>query len=163
MLHRRGPSCLVGDDFLKQVAGGAGIREILRGGQLHEGELFPDMASCRILDRVIIFPAVHVKDLHQFIDGIIRKLDVLVEPALQTRIAVDEPLHRFGISGYDHDQVIPVILHRLQDRVDCFLAEILILRGKCIGFIDEQYPAERSLNLLLGLERCLTDVPRNQA
>ena len=120
--------------------------------------MLPDL----IVHDIIIFFQVQVKDRHQLIDGIVRKFNVLIESALQSGIAVNKTFHRLRVSGNDHDQVISVILHRFQDRIDRFLSEIIRLGNQRISLIDKEHAAQSFLDLLLSLDRSLSHISGNQ-
>ena len=110
------------------------------------------------LNDIIVLFAVHIEDLLQFIGGIVGEFNIFIKSGFQAGIAVDEFLHGRGVAGDDDDQVIPVVFHGFQDRVDRFLAEgILLIGGQGIGFIDEEDTAHGRFDLLLGLESCLSD------
>ena len=116
------------------------------------------------LNDIIVLFAVHVEDLLQFIGGIIREFNIFVKTGFQAGVAVDEFLHGSSVTGDDDHQVIPVVFHGLQDRIDRLLAEgILFIGGQGIGFIDEEDAAHGRFDLFLGLESCLSDKTGDQS
>jgi hypothetical protein len=82
------------------------------------------------------------------------------------RVGLHEDLRLLWIAGGDHDQVVPVVFHHLEQRVDRLLPEVVPRRGGVPGegvcLVDEQHAAERLLNLVGGLDRGLADVARDQ-
>ena len=77
---------------------------------------------------------------------------------------MDELLHQSVVSGHDHDQVVAVILHGLQKRVNGLLAEVVfaLSGGQRIGFVDEQHAAHGGLDHLGGLLGRLAHVSGHQ-
>ena len=47
-----------------------------------------------------------------------------VKTAFQTGVGMDEPLHGLSVAGHDHHQVLPMILHGLEQGIDGFLPVI---------------------------------------
>ena len=64
----------------------------------------------------------------------------------------------------DDDEVVPVVLHHLQQDFDRFLAIVaLVFRPiEIVGLVDEQHAAHRPLEHLLGLGRGMADVLTNE-
>ena len=62
-----------------------------------------------------------LEDLHQLARFVIREMDVLVETGPKTGVGFDEFHHFLGVSGNDDDEVVTVILHTFQQRIDRFL------------------------------------------
>ena len=112
---------------------------------------------------IVVFVAVFIEDRFQFIHCVIRKLYVFIKTGLEAGIAAYKLFHRFGISGHDDDQVVAIVLHRFQDRVDSLLAECIILLGESVGLIDEENPADCFCDLFLGLNGSLTHISGDKA
>lgn len=72
---------------------------------------------------------------------------------------MDEPIHQIGVARHDDHQVVPVILHGLEDGVDGLLTEVVLaLTVEGIGLVDEQHAADRLLDDLLGLDGGLAHI-----
>ena len=71
-------------------------------------------------------------------------------PGGEAGIALIEHIHPLFVTGEDHDQIIAVVLHHLQQDLDCFGAVIpLVFRPvEVIGLIDEQHATHRLLEHL---------------
>ena len=87
-----------------------------------------------------------------------------VEPGLQPRVGVNEPLHQSVVPGHNDHQVVPVVLHGLQNGVDGLLSEVVLpLSVEGVGFVDEQHAAQGLFDDLAGLDGRLTHVAGHQA
>ena len=62
-------------------------------------------------------------------------------------IGGEEAVHPLAIAGEDHDEVLALVLHHLEQDLDRFLAIVaLVLRAiEIIGLVDEQHAAHRLL------------------
>ena len=91
-------------------------------------------------------------------------MEILVEPGLQPRVGVDEPGHQGGVPRHDDHEIVPVVLHGLEDGVDGLLAEVLVrpLGGQGVGLVNEQHAPQGLFDDLLGLDGGLAHVPRHQ-
>ncbi len=80
------------------------------------------------------------------------------------RIAREELLHPVFVAGHDHDQVVALVLHDLQEDLDGLLPVVLLVLGavEVVRLVDEQHAAHRLLEDLLGLGRGVTDVLAHQ-
>ena len=77
---------------------------------------------------------------------------------------MDEVLHEIVISGHDHDQIVPMVLHGLQKGLHGLLAEIVaLLAGQGVRLVDEQHAAHGLLDHGLGLLRRLSHIAGDQA
>ena len=76
---------------------------------------------------------------------------------------MNEAIHQIVVSGGDDHQVVPVVLHGLEDGVDGLLAEV-VPRGAVqgIGLVDEQHAPQGLFHGLSGLQRRLAHVARHQ-
>ena len=121
----------------------------------------------KAIGQVELLPGRHaLEDFGQFRGCVGRKLDRLAEAAAQARIAVDETPHLVSIAGDDHDDAVAVVFHELQQRVDRFLAGIVIvavLRGQGVGLVDEQNAVERLAAFFQGSCCGLPDISRHHA
>ena len=76
----------------------------------------------------------------------------------------EEGVHAVRIPRQDHDQVVALILHDLQQYFDRFLAVVALVLGpvQVVRLVDEQHAAHRLLEDLLGLRRRVADVLSDQ-
>ena len=76
------------------------------------------------------------------------------------RVRLEERLHAVAIAREDHDEVVAVVLHHLQQDLDRLLAVVaLVLRSiEVIRLVDEQHAAHRALQHLAGPRRRVPDV-----
>ena len=79
-------------------------------------------------------------------------------------IGGEEVVHAVAVAGEDHDQVVALVLHHLQQDLDRFLAVVpLVLRPvQVIGLVDEQHAAHGPLEHFLGLGRGMADILADQ-
>jgi len=80
------------------------------------------------------------------------------------RVGPEEGVHPAGVPGQDHHEVVPVRLHELEQDLDGLLPVVpLVLRPvQVVGLVDEQHPAHRPLEHVLGLGRGVPDVLADQ-
>ena len=72
---------------------------------------------------------------------------------------MDELFHQAIVARDDHDEVVAVILHRLEQRVDGLLTEVVVaLAVEGVGLVHEQHAAHGLLDDLLGLQGCLPHI-----
>ncbi|CAN3975946.1 16S rRNA (guanine(966)-N(2))-methyltransferase RsmD, partial [Dysosmobacter welbionis] len=133
-------------DLLKQVSHAPGVAE---GGRIRHPP-FQQGAQRRLrlrLQNVAPFFTLHPEDGQQFLRRVICKVEEAVEPGLQSRIGVDELVHQPVVARDDHHQVVPVVLHGLQQRVDGLLAEVVgpaAVEGVCL--VDEQHTPQSGVD-----------------
>ena len=73
-------------------------------------------------------------------------------------------IHLLIVSGDNYDQVFPLVLHGLQEGVNCFLAKVICSAvGKGICLIDEKDPAQSAFYHFLGLYCGLPHVSGDKA
>ena len=90
-------------------------------------------------------------------------MQVAVEAGFQAGIGVDELVHQPVVARHDDHQVLTVILHGLQQRVDGLLAEVVFgLAVQGVGLVDKQYAAQRLFDHGAGLGGGLAHIARNQ-
>ena len=65
----------------------------------------------------------------------------------------EEPLHLVLVAGNDDDEVLPLVLHHLEQHLDRLLAVVaLVVKAvHVVGLVDEQHAAHRPLQDLPGL------------
>ena len=79
------------------------------------------------IGEVELLPGRHApEDFPQFVGIVGREIDGLAEAAAEARIAVDEAPHFVAVAGDDHDDAVAIVLHEFQQRIDRFLAEVLL-------------------------------------
>ena len=91
-------------------------------------------------------------------------MEVAVETGFQARVGVDELVHQAVVACDDDDEILAVILHGLQQRVDGLQTEVVFGFGvQAVGLVDEQHAAKGALDHLRRLGGRLTHVARDQA
>ena len=75
-------------------------------------------------------------------------------------IGGEEARHALAVAGEDHDEILALVLHHLEQDLDGFLTVVALVVGpmQVIGFVDEQHSAHRLLQDLLGLRRGVADI-----
>ena len=158
-LHRGETVRLLGEDLFKEIAHAARVAEGDAAGVFVVNEV-PDVLLRVLSERVAALFALHLENGEHFIERVILKVQVAVKTGLKTGVGADEFLHQLIVAGNDHDEVVAVILHRLQEGVDRLLPEVVVAFAvERIRLVDEQHTAERTLDHLLRLDGGLTDVP----
>ena len=77
---------------------------------------------------------------------------------------MNEFLHQAVITRHDDHKVVAVILHRLEERVDGLLTEVVVtLAVEGVSLVDKQHAAERLFDDLARLDGRLTDIARDKA
>ena len=73
-------------------------------------------------------------------------------------------MHFVGIARDNHHQIVAVILHQLNQRVDGLVAEVVLhpLARQRVGLVDKQNTAQRAVDHIRHLARRLADIARNQ-
>ena len=86
------------------------------------------------------------------------------DPRRHPRIAPKERIHPILVPRQNDDEIVPIILHHLQQDLDRLLPIIpLVLRPiQIISLVDEQHPAHRLLENLFGLRRGMPDILSDQ-
>ena len=76
---------------------------------------------------------------------------------------MNEHIHQPVIARGDHHQIIPMVFHGLQERVDGLLTKIVAGTAvQRIGLVDEQHAAQSLLHRLAGLDGRLSHVARHK-
>ena len=163
ILHGGNAARLVRDDILKHIADFARIGKILLPEHLSGDNAGPDLLLGVLLHNIVVLGAVQIKYGFKLVDRVVRKFEILVESGLKSGVTVNELLHRICVSRDYDDQIIPVILHCLEDRVDRFLSESVVLLGERVRLVDEQNSAHRFFDLFLRLEGRLSHIPGYQS
>ena len=87
------------------------------------------------------------------------EVEVMRDPRAYPGIALEEYVHPVPVAGQDHHQLIPVILHDLEQDIDTFLAVILRVPGpeQVISLVNEKNPAHRPFQDAFRLGRGMAD------
>ena len=84
-------------------------------------------------------------------------MDGLCKAALQTWVGINEVMHLVGIAGNDTDKLTTVILQTLQQRINSFRTEAVLIAGlQRICLINEEDTTHCRINQLIGLDSGLT-------
>ncbi len=151
------------DHVLEEVADVAAVAEVLAalGVELVE-ELPCRLVGLRAEDVAVLF-ALQKENAHQLRPGVVLEVEELVEAGLEAGVGVEEFAHRLGVARDDHHEIVAVVLHGLEERLDGLAAEVVLAAGgEGVGLVDEEHAAEGGLDDLLGLEGGLSDVARHE-
>jgi hypothetical protein len=91
----------------------------------------------------------------QVIEAVGGEVEVVGDPGAHSGIGAEELVHPVLVAGQDDHQLVAVVLHHLQQDVDRFLALVPGVAGavQVVGLVDEQHPAQRTVQDPLGLRR----------
>ena len=89
-------------------------------------------------------------DPHQFILGVVGEVDVMAVPRSDAGVGLEEGVHPVTVPGEDHDEIVPLVLHHLEEDLDGFLTVVPLVLSpvQVIGLVDEQHSPHRSLQNL---------------
>ena len=161
-LHLREAVGLRGQDLLEEVAHAARVAERHTVGVLIVDEVLDVLLGVG-REGVLRLAALHFENLEHLVERVVVKVQVAVEAGLKAGVRVDEFLHQAVVARDDHDEVVAVVLHRLEQRVDGLLTEVVVaLAVERVGLVDEQHAAERLFDDLARLDGRLTDVARDE-
>ena len=101
-----------------------------------------------------------LRDLLELLGAVVGKVQVMGDARGEPGIRAEEGLHAIAVAGEDHDQILALVLHDLQQDFDRFLPVIALVLGtiQIIGLVDEQHAAHGLLQHLLGLRSGMADV-----
>ena len=103
---------------------------------------------------------------HHLVRGVARELQPGGEPGGQAGVGGQEGLHLLLVPGQDDDEVVAVVLGPLEQRLHRLLAEPVglpvALVDQAVRLVDEQHPAERGVDELVGLDRGGAEVLADQ-
>ncbi len=68
------------------------------------------------------------RDLDQLVGRVVGEVDLAGEPRPEARVRVEELVHQVRVASDDHDEFVAVVLHPLDERLDCLGAEVEALR-----------------------------------
>ena len=86
------------------------------------------------------------------------------DPGAHPRVGREEAVHPVLVAGEDDDELVPLVLHDLEQDVDDLLAVIARVLGpvQVVRLVDEQHPAHGPVQHPLRLRRRLPDELRDQ-
>ena len=100
------------------------------------------------------------RDRLEFLDPVVREIDVVGDPRAEARIALEEGVHAVPVAGEDHHQVVALVLHHLHQDLDRLLAVVALVLGpiQVVRLVDEEHAAHGALQHFPGLRRRVADV-----
>ena len=88
---------------------------------------------------------------------------MLVEARAQARIRVEEVLHPTRVARDDDDQLVAMVFHHLEERLDGLLPEVVrAAAAQSVRLVNEEHAAERPRRCLFDLDGGLADVAGDQ-
>lgn len=147
---------------LEGLARGAAVAERRTLGKL--GEVLQQRLPGPGGQAVLVLVGLLLHDPQQFGGLIIAEGDGPRETGCHTGVDGEEPLHLVGVAGDDDDHRVPVVLHQLHQCVDRLPAEVPagVLGRQGVRLVDEQHPAARPVEGLLGTDGGRADVLADQ-
>ena len=111
-------------------------------------------------EAIAALPQHQLGDDEQLGFRIVREVDVVGDARAEAGIGGEEARHPLAIAGKDHDEVLALVLHHLEQNLDRLLAVVALVVGtvQIIGLVDEQHAAHRLLQDLLRLRRGVADI-----
>src|SRR5204863_443247 len=83
----------------------------------------------------------------------IREVEVMRDARAHPGVGAEEGVHAVLVAGEDHDQVVALVLHHLQEDLDRFLPVVALVLGpvEVVRLIDEQHAPHCALQYLASL------------
>ena len=66
-------------------------------------------------------------DREQFVVGIVGEVDVMRDARAEAGIGLEELVHPVGVAGENHDEVVALVLHHLQQDLDRLLPVVALV------------------------------------
>src|SRR6266498_1226871 len=103
-------------------------------------------------------------DAHELIGGEVGKVDVVGDPGRHAGIRTEERVHSIPVTGQDHDEVVPLGLHDLEQDLDGLLTVVTLVACpvEVVGLVDEEHAAHGPLDDTLCLRRRVPYILPNQ-
>ncbi len=99
-------------------------------------------------------------DVGQLVQRVLGEVEVVGDPRAHPRVGGEEGVHPVLVAGQDHHDLVPLVLHHLQQDLDRLLAVVPLVVGpvQVVGLVDEQHAAHGSLEDLIGLGSSMADI-----
>ena len=152
------PVCLPQPRAVDRVADAAAVREARPlDAPLEVGA--ERLLGARAEDVVLLLEH-QVRDRHQLVDVVVGEVDVVGDPRAETGVRAEEVVHPVLVAGEDHDQLVALGLHHLEQDLDRLLPVVALVLGpeEVVGLVDEEHAAVGAAEHLLGLRRGVADV-----
>src|SRR3712207_2628901 len=120
---------LLAERGLEEGAGGARVAESLVARGAEHAEDGREFLLRALGELEVGLLAEGLEYLDELLDAVVVEVDVLVEARAQPRVRVEEVLHLAGVAGDDDDEVVAVVFHHLQERLDGLAAEVVLAAG----------------------------------
>src|SRR5215207_1408981 len=155
---------LLAERGLEEVARGARVAERLVARGAEHAEDRGELLLGALGELELGLPAEGLEYLDELLGAVVVEVYVLVEARAQPRVRVEELLHLARVAGDDDDEVVPVVFHHLQERLDGLAAEVVLAaRRERVRLVDEEEAAERLRRHVAHLHRRLADVAGDEA
>ncbi len=101
-----------------------------------------------------------MRDRHELVDVVVGEVDVVGDARAQTGIGAEEVVHAVLVAREDHDEVLALRLHHLQEDLDRLLPVVTFVFGaeQVVRLVDEEDAAVGAAQHLLGLGGGVADV-----
>ena len=105
-----------------------------------------------------------VGDAQQLAGRIVREIQMVRDARAHPGVGAEEGVHAILVARQDHDQIVALVLHDLQQDLDGLLSVVALVLGpvEVVGLIDEQHAAHRPLQHFPGLRCRVADVLPDQ-
>jgi hypothetical protein len=146
-LHRCGEQAigLAQPRAIERIAHRAGVSEIRLPAA--QGEIVRKGAP-RVGVEAVVHRREHpLGDVEQFPAVVVGERDVMRDARTKTRIALEEHFHARRVTGENHDQIVTLVFHCLEQDLDRLLTVVaFVFRAiQVIRFVDEKHTAHRAL------------------
>src|SRR5687768_5586464 len=111
---------MLADRRLQHIACKSPVAE--DGTARSQGKEGSKASYARVIEVIVRCFGHLLENAHQFLIGVVGKLDRGTKATSQPWVLGNEDRHRIGIAGNDQDQVVATVLHLLDQGVDGLLA-----------------------------------------
>ena len=101
-----------------------------------------------------------MRDRHQLVDVVVGEVDVMGDARAEAGVRAEEVVHPVLVAGEDHDELVALGLHHLEQDLDRLLPVVALVLGpvEVVGLVDEEHAAVGAAQHLLRLRRRVADV-----
>ena len=114
-----------------------------------------------LAEDVVLLVHHQVRDRHQLVDVVVGEVDVVRDArADRPGVRPEEVVHPVLVAGEDHDELVALGLHHLQQDLDRLAAVVALVLGlvEVVRLVDEEHAAVGAAEHFLRLRRGVADV-----